>query len=70
MMEALSSSEMSVLTRATWLHIPEDIVLHIHRYENLRSYMGIIRTQVRIITTTATSSSYDHIQFLTIRLVY
>jgi hypothetical protein len=37
-MEALSSSEMLVLTGATWRNIPEDGILHSHRSENLKSY--------------------------------
>jgi hypothetical protein len=41
MMEALSSSETSVLTRATRRNIPEVGILHSHRHEILQSYIAL-----------------------------
>jgi hypothetical protein len=42
MMEALCSSEITVLTRATGRNIPEGDILHSHSCENLKSYIATI----------------------------
>jgi hypothetical protein len=49
MMEALSTSETLVLTRATWHNISEDAILHSHRRENLKPYMDLFA----LLTTTS-----------------
>jgi hypothetical protein len=42
MMDALSYSETSLLTRATRRNIPEDTILHSYRGEYLKSYIALI----------------------------
>jgi hypothetical protein len=52
MMEAIRSSEISVLARAMRRNISEDGIFHGHRRENLKSYNNVIFALFRINLTT------------------
>jgi hypothetical protein len=41
MKDEVRSSETSVLTRATQRNIPEDVILHSHLRENIKSYIAL-----------------------------
>jgi hypothetical protein len=50
MMEALPSSETSVLTGVRRRNIPEDGILHSHRSENLKSYILYSSSRPKVVT--------------------
>jgi hypothetical protein len=44
--EVIRSSHMSVPTRTTQQHIPEDDILHSHHHENFKSYNILITSTI------------------------
>jgi hypothetical protein len=64
MMEALSTSETSVLTRATRRNNPEDTILHSHRRENLKSY-NVVSSSAILVTLMMEALSTSETSVLT-----
>jgi hypothetical protein len=62
--EALSSSQTLVLTRATQRNIPENIILHSHCHENVKSY------RVYTVSVTISLSPAKYIDTFVKKYVY
>jgi hypothetical protein len=60
MTDATHSFETSVLTRATRHHIPQDVILHSHRRENLKSYRPLTEHQSFVLEMSIHNVCYNN----------
>jgi hypothetical protein len=71
MMEAIRSSETSILIRAKRRNIPEDGILHSRRRENLRSFRskGVYQPPKVAVASEATFTRVNTIKLLVLKFV-
>jgi hypothetical protein len=70
MKEAPGSSETSVLARDTRRNNPEDTILHSHRRENLKSYIGILYIDIHSVVSEMCVRVYVCMYYVTAAVVW
>jgi hypothetical protein len=65
MMEAIPSSETSILAKVTWRHIPKDGILHSHAVKTLNL---TYKTSFAVITYLIVTAYFSHHSYTTFHL--